>query len=95
VRLLLWLVVVLLVAYIIYLIAKHTLKQRPSADDEDAITVATADGEDPAAAAARLVETDVQRLLERARAAAAAGDFFAAVGDAYAALLRKLEGSGW
>jgi len=94
VRLLLWLVVVLLVAYIIYLIAKHTLKQRPSADDEDAITVATADGEDPAAAAARLVETDVQRLLERARAAAAAGDFFAAVGDAYAALLRKLEGSG-
>jgi hypothetical protein len=94
VRLLLWLLVGLIVAYIIYLIAKHTLKQRPSDDDEDAITVAAAAGEDPAAAAARLVETDVQRLLERARAAAAAGDYFAAVGDAYAALLRKLEGSG-
>src|SRR4029079_8566855 len=62
VRLLRWLVGDLLTAYIIYLIAKHTLKQRPSADDEDAITVATADGEDPGAGARRLGETAVQPL---------------------------------
>ena len=39
------------------------------------------------------METDVQRLLDRARAAAAGGDYGAAIGDAYAALLRKLEGA--
>ncbi|HVZ75028.1 MAG TPA: DUF4350 domain-containing protein [Polyangia bacterium] len=44
--------------------------------------------------AARRVETDVERLLARARAAAAAGDFSRGVADAYAALLRKLEGTG-
>ena len=93
-RLLLWLLVAAVVAYIIYLIAKHTLKQRPSDDDEDAITVGAPVSEDPAAALARQVETDVQRLLERARAAAAAGNYFDAVADAYAALLRKLEGAG-
>lgn len=47
-----------------------------------------------AAALARQVETDVQRLLERARAEAAAGDYRAAIGTAYAALLRRLEGAG-
>jgi hypothetical protein len=46
------------------------------------------------AAALKIVETDVERLLARARAAAAAGDFERGVGDAYAALLRKLEGAG-
>jgi hypothetical protein len=46
------------------------------------------------AAHAAVVETDVQRLLDRARAAAAAGDYRRAVADCYAALLRKLEGTG-
>jgi len=40
------------------------------------------------------VETDVQRLLARAAAAAAAGHFSSACNDAYAALLRRLEGLG-
>jgi Domain of unknown function (DUF4350) len=48
---------------------------------------------DADAALAAAVETDVMRLLERARAAAAAGDYRQAIEAAYAALLRKLEGS--
>jgi len=43
---------------------------------------------------AAAVERDVNRLLARARAAAAAGDYPAAVGDLHAALLRRLEGDG-
>jgi hypothetical protein len=52
------------------------------------------DPDGPARERARVVETDVQRLLDRARAAAAAGDFAGGLGDAYAAWLRKLEGEG-
>jgi hypothetical protein len=40
------------------------------------------------------VETDVERLLASARAAAAAGDFARAIRDVHAALLRRLEGAG-
>lgn len=40
------------------------------------------------------IETDVERLLERARAAAARGEHARAVDDAYAALLRRLDGDG-
>jgi uncharacterized protein DUF4350/uncharacterized protein DUF4129 len=40
------------------------------------------------------VETDVDRLLARARAAAARGDYGRAIEDAYAALLRRLDGDG-
>lgn len=40
------------------------------------------------------VETDVERLLNRARAAAARGDHARAIDDAYAALLRRLDGDG-
>lgn len=43
---------------------------------------------------AAAVERDVNRLLARARAAATAGDYLAAVGDLHAALLRRLEGDG-
>ena len=68
------------------------MAQRPP-DQDEAIEVATDAPEDAAAAAARQMETDVQRLLDRARAAAARGDFGAAIEDAYAALLRKLEGA--
>ncbi len=52
-------------------------------------------GAAPAALAPRgPVETDVERLLARARAAAAQGDYARAVDDAYAALLRRLDGDG-
>ncbi len=40
------------------------------------------------------LERDVERLLARARAAAAAGDFATAVVDLHAALLRRLAGDG-
>ena len=40
------------------------------------------------------VETDVERLLSRARSEAAAGQFQRAIADAYAALLRSLAGAG-
>ncbi|APR85860.1 Hypothetical protein A7982_11209 [Minicystis rosea] len=40
------------------------------------------------------IETDVERLLSRARAAAARGDFGRAIDDVYAALLRRLDGDG-
>jgi hypothetical protein len=40
------------------------------------------------------VETDVERLLSRARAEAARGDYAHAVDHAYAALLRRLDGDG-
>ena len=94
VRILLWILLGVGVAFLIYMIAKQALAQRRP-DKEQAIDVATPDApDDDAAAAARQVETDVQRLLDRARAAAARGDFGAALDDAYAALLRKLEGSG-
>jgi hypothetical protein len=42
----------------------------------------------------RVVETDVDRLLARARACAGRGEFDEAVELAYAALLRRLEGTG-
>jgi hypothetical protein len=93
VRLLLWIVLGFVVALIIYTIVTQSLAQR-TPSKEEAIEIASAAPEDPAAAIARQVETDVQRLLERAHSAAGAGDFAAAVADAYAALLRKLEGSG-
>jgi hypothetical protein len=65
-------------------------RERERDDDEPA-------PEQPVAAAAPAlgpVETDVARLLARARAAAARGDFEAALEDAYAALLRRLDGDG-
>jgi hypothetical protein len=40
------------------------------------------------------VETDVERLLARARAAGARGEYARAIDDAYAALLRRLDGDG-
>jgi hypothetical protein len=91
-RILLWGLLAAVVAVIVYTIVKQARGQR-APDKEEALEIATDAPEDPAAAAARQVETDVQRLLDRARAAAAAGDYGAAIGDAYAALLRKLEGA--
>jgi hypothetical protein len=93
VRLLLWILLGLGLGMLIFAVIRHFLDHKTK---QDVIkTKATADVVDEAAAAlARQVETDVQRLLERARAEAAAGDFRAAIGDAYAALLRRLEGTG-
>jgi hypothetical protein len=93
VRVLLWTLLVGIAAFLIHALIRAAMNQRPPLSAEVRVDVATGAAEDPAAALARQVETDVQRLLERARAAAGAGDFAAAIGDAYAALLRKLEGA--
>jgi hypothetical protein len=92
-RLLLWTLLGVCLGLLIFALIRHFLDRtgktvvvRASATD--------ADPDGAAAAAARQVETDVQRLLERARAQAARGDFRAAIGDTYAALLRRLEGDG-
>ena len=93
VRLLLWLLLGLGVAMLVFALVRHFLDHK-SKDDVVRTQAPDSAAEDRAAALARQVETDVQRLLERARAEAAAGDFRAAMGDAYAALLRRLEGAG-
>jgi hypothetical protein len=91
-RILLWALLAAGAGFIIYLIVKQALGQGRREPDEP-VEVATAAPDDAAAAIARQVETDVQRLLERARAAAGRGDFGAALDDTYAAWLRKLEGA--
>lgn len=92
-RLILWIVFGLGLAVLFFALLRHFLDRTPK---QQVVTVgADASHEDEAAATlARQIETDVQRLLERSRAAAQAGDFRAAIGDAYAALLRRLEGAG-
>jgi hypothetical protein len=93
VRMLLWVLLGLGLALLIFAVARHFLDHKPGA--EAVTTTAAIVGQDEAAAAlARQIETDVERLLARARVEAAAGDFRNAIADAYAAWLRRLEGSG-
>jgi hypothetical protein len=93
VRVLLWALLGGGLAVLIFALVRHFLDHKPR--QAVVTTQAATSAEDEAAAAlARQVETDVQRLLERARGEAAAGDFRAAIGDAYAALLRRMEGAG-
>ena len=92
-RLLLWILLGLGLAMLVFALVRHFLDHK-SKDDVVRTRAPDSAEADRAAALARQVETDVQRLLERARAEAAAGDFRAAIGDAYAALLRRLEGAG-
>ncbi len=63
----------------------------PDPDEDEA-----AKDESPASAAAARgpIETDVERLLARARACAARGEFDRALDFLYAALLRRLDGDG-
>jgi hypothetical protein len=92
-RLLLWILLGLGVAMLVFALVRHFLDHKSK---DDVVRTQSPDSAeaDRAAALARQVETDVQRLLERARSEAAAGDFRAAIGSAYAALLRRLEGAG-
>ena len=62
-------------------------KPREPEEAEEAPAVATV-------TVAQEVETDVERLMGRARAAAAAGDYARAIMELHAALLRRLEGAG-
>jgi hypothetical protein len=82
------------VAVIVYLIVKNLLKGRDKDEAEDQPTDVPPDAPATPAAPRGPIETDVDRLLNLARAAAARGDFKEAIEAAYAALLRRLEGDG-
>jgi hypothetical protein len=88
----LWGLLIAVVVLLIVVIVRNMIGERPERAE-----VEVEAGDDGALTAeqirARIVETDVARLLERAAAAAAAGDYASAMTDTYAALLRKLEGA--
>ncbi|MFV8751338.1 DUF4350 domain-containing protein [Nannocystaceae bacterium ST9] len=92
-KVLMWLLLGIAVAAIAYAIYKNLVRgkdeeqpgEEPPPDPGDSLLAAKL-------AARKVVETDVQRLLARAEAAATKGDHESAIADAYAALLRRLEG---
>jgi Domain of unknown function (DUF4129) len=87
-----WILLGVGIVFVLYRLLGQSLSLGAAPDEKRPAPIP---GDDEAAReAARQVETDVERLLARARAAAAAGDFGRGVADAYAALLRKLEGAG-
>lgn len=92
-KILMWLLLIGMATGIAYLIGKNLVRGRerdepePDADPEAGESLIAA-----RAAALRVVETDVQRLLARAEQAAGRGEHEPAIHDVYAALLRRLEG---
>ncbi len=79
-------------AFIIWLIVRNFVSgDDPDSSEQPPETAASEQDPQPAAGP---VETDVTRLLDSARRAAAAGDYERAIADAYAALLRRLDGDG-
>ncbi len=72
------------------------VRARLAGRDEDDLEAPPGDeaSAEPAPGALRIVETDVERLLSKARQAAGRGDYEQAIADAYAAMLRRLEGDG-
>lgn len=93
IRVLLWVLLGIGLAVLLFALVRHFLDHEPKQDVVDAHAASTS-ADVLAAAFARQVETDVQRLLQRAGDQAAAGDYRAAIGDVYAAWLRRLEGAG-
>jgi hypothetical protein len=93
-RVVFYLLAAAFVGAILWFLIKSFIRGRErSAEDEPAADAPTTPEETPAAPRGP-IETDVDRLLARARAAAQAGDFKQAVEHTYAALLRRLEGDG-
>ena len=83
------------IAFVLWMVVKNLLADSDAppeeAPPEDALPI----GQTTAKTAVRsVVETDVERLLARARAAAQRGAFGQAIDDLYAALLRRLDGDG-
>lgn len=90
------LLVVLLIAFVIAVgrgLMGNFVRDR-DADRAAEEAPAPSDADASSAAARGPVETDVERLLDRARKAASNGDYRAAIDDTYAALLRRLDGDG-
>jgi len=93
-RLLLWVVIGGALAAIVFAIARSMTLGRGDLDEEQQ-KKPTPDAPAAETAAARgPIETDVERLLARARAHAERGEFGKALDFLYAALLRRLEGDG-
>jgi hypothetical protein len=93
-QVLMWALLIGMVIAVVWAIAKNFVR---SDDDNDAPDLGPEPDASESLVAARAqlrraVETDVQRLLARAEAAAARGEHEAAINDVYAALLRRLEG---
>ena len=82
------------VALIARAIYKHLSWRKKKDDGEDAPEVEAADAQALVPEKRGPVETDVERLLRRAQASAQKGEYAKAVEDAYAALLRRLDGEG-
>jgi len=93
-RVLFYALVAGLVGLIGYYIFKNLMKGREDKEKPDDEPEDAGETRDAPVAARGPVETDVDRLLARARAAAQRGDFKQAIEDSYAALLRRLEGDG-
>ena len=92
-RIFFWIMVLAAAGGLLFLLIRAGMhlgrRRRPAAGEAEAVIV-TAGGP----AVVDVVERDVERLLARARAAAARGDFTQAIADLHAALLRRLDGDG-
>ena len=91
-QVLMWLLLGAAVVGLAYAIVKNVrMGEKSSADEEEAPP-----SDAPAIAERQQgpIETDVERLLARAKAAAAKGNHKQAIDYAYAALLRRLDGDG-
>ncbi len=94
-RILFFVLLGLFIAFIVRMILKNVLADSDAPAEESAPDEAAPVVQTNATAAARgAIETDVSRLLARARAAAQRGAFAQAIDDLYAALLRRLDGDG-
>jgi len=83
------------IAYIVRMIIKNVLADSDAPPDDAPADEPVAAAQAQAKPAMRgPIETDVERLLARARAAAQKGAFAQAIDDLYAALLRRLDGDG-
>ncbi|HEX2661095.1 MAG TPA: DUF4129 domain-containing protein, partial [Polyangia bacterium] len=92
-RLFFWAMVLAVVAGLLFLLVRAGMhlagRRRPDRAEAPPVAVSAA-----GPAVIDVVERDVERLLARARAAAARGDFTQAIADLHAALLRRLDGDG-
>lgn len=83
------------IAFILWMVVKNLLADTDAPPEEVPPDETVPTGQTAAKTVARgVVETDVERLLARARAAAQRGAFGQAIDDLYAALLRRLDGDG-
>jgi hypothetical protein len=83
------------IVFIVRMIVKNILDDSETVPDEGVPDEPSPTAPKNIQSAARgVIETDVERLLARARAAAQRGAFAQAIDDLYAALLRRLDGDG-